>query len=66
MPMPKMLLGWTRKRGEKEMKPSYTVFRCPHCKKFVGANLFRLQDLNKANRARFTAEEERKKEAAKE
>jgi len=48
------------------MKPSYTVFRCPHCKKFVGANLFRLQDLNKANRARFTAEEERKKEAAKE
>ena len=41
-------------------KLSYTIFKCPHCGKFVGADVFRLQDLNAKDRARFTVAEQKK------
>lgn len=50
-------------RLKRSGEPSYVIFSCPHCHKYLGADVFRLQDLNKANRARFTTAE--KKEAGK-
>ena len=47
---------------EMRKQPTYTILVCPHCGKYIGADLFRLQDLNKANRARFSAGEKRKAE----
>jgi len=51
-----------------EKKPTYTIFKCPHCDKFIGADCFRLQDLNTKNRARLIAAEQKEqpKEAKKE
>ena len=44
---------------EMRKQPTYTILVCPHCGKYIGADCFRLQDLNKANRARFLAAEKR-------
>lgn len=44
-------------RLKRKGEPSYTIFSCPHCHKYIGADIFRLQDLNAKKRARFTVAE---------